>query len=376
MYFLDEQHVPHNPQESSRQMYIRHGQNYGVDPNRMAALSKTYGNSTLFRRWGATVFDCIFFYLGYICFFISVIQITDRWFWPLAIASRCILLIAFFSYYLLLEGYTGYTLGKFVFRIKVVNGEGRPPGFLKSLIRTLLRLIDTNPLLMGGIPAVISVLVTASRQRIGDLAAGTYVVKVRDLEPISKKTMKRSLFIFFTAMVILGASFVNAIFILANSYVPPEAPVSKKEQSYVSKDGRFQITAPLDWSTDPDREGKAEIAIFNPYIQKSVVVLSHSKKQLGNITLQQYGKKAENNLTKEWNLSSVGPVSNTTIHGYPALEFAIKGKKDVDKYITHVAIIETEKDYYQVLGYAPASKDGRLKKELHDIIYSFREVRH
>ncbi|PNQ82152.1 RDD family protein [Paenibacillus sp. F4] len=373
---MDEQHISHIPQETSRQTYIRHGQNYGVDPNRMAALSKTYGNSTLFRRWGATVFDCIFFVIGYICFFISVIQITDRWFLPLAIATRCILLIAFFSYYLLLEGYTGYTLGKFVFRIKVVNGEGRPPGFLKSLIRTLLRLIDTNPLLMGGIPAGISVLVTASRQRIGDLAAGTYVVKVRDLEPISKKTMKRSLFIFFTAMVILGASFVNAIFILADSYVPPEAPVSKKEQSYVSKDGRFQISAPLDWSTDPDREKITDIAIFNPYIQKSVAVVSNSKKELGNVTLQHYTKKIQYNMTKEFNLSTVGPSSNTTIHGYPAIEFTIKGQKDVNHYVTHVAIIETEKDYYQVLGYAPASKDGRLKQELHDIIYSFREVRH
>ncbi|QYK70109.1 RDD family protein [Paenibacillus sp. S02] len=373
---MDEQHISHNPQSTARQMYIRHGQNYGVDPNRMAEISKTYGNSTLFRRWGATVFDFIFFLIGYVCFFISVIQITDRWFLPLAIASRCILLIAFFSYYLLLEGYTGYTLGKFVFRIKVVNGEGKPPGFLKSLIRTLLRLIDTNPLLMGGIPAGISVLVTASRQRIGDLAAGTYVVKVRDLEPISKKTMKRSLFIFFTAMVILGASFVNAIFILADSYVPPEAPVSKKEQSYVSKDGRFQISAPLDWSTDPDREKITDIAIFNPYIQKSVAVVSNSKKELGNVTLQHYTKKIQYNMTKEFNLSTVGPSSNTTIHGYPAIEFTIKGQKDVNHYVTHVAIIETEKDYYQVLGYAPASKDGRLKQELHDIIYSFREVRH
>ncbi|QNR67493.1 RDD family protein [Paenibacillus peoriae] len=373
---MDEQHISHNPQETARQMYIRHGQNYGPDTNRMAEISKTYGNSTLYRRWGATVFDFIFFVIGYICFFISVIQITDRWFLPLAIATRCILLIAFFSYYLLLEGYTGYTLGKFVFRIKVVNGEGKPPGFLKSLIRTLLRLIDTNPLLMGGIPAGISVLVTASRQRIGDLAAGTYVVKVRDLEPISKKTMKRSLFIFFTAMVILGASFVNAIFILADSYVPPEAPVSKKEQSYVSKDGRFQISAPLDWSTDPDREKITDIAIFNPYIQKSVAVVSNSKKELGNVTLQHYTKKIQYNMTKEFNLSTVGPSSNTTIHGYPAIEFTIKGQKDVNHYVTHVAIIETENDYYQVLGYAPASKDGRLKQELHDIIYSFREVRH
>ncbi|WP_244188414.1 hypothetical protein [Paenibacillus kribbensis] len=76
-----------NPQETSRQMYIRHGQNDG-ETNRMAEISKTYGSSILFRRWGATVFDFIFFVIGYIGLFISVIQITDRWFLPLAIATR------------------------------------------------------------------------------------------------------------------------------------------------------------------------------------------------------------------------------------------------------------------------------------------------
>lgn len=372
---MDNQHMYQNPQETSRQMYTRHSQNYGAETNRMAEISKTYGLSILFRRWGATVFDFIFFVIGYICFFISVIQITDRWFLPLAIASRCILLIAFICYYLLLEGYTGYTLGKFVFRIKVVNAEEKPPGFLKSLIRTLLRLVETNPLLMGSWPAAISVLATDSGQRIGDLAADTYVVKVRDLEPISKKAMKRSLFIFFTAMVILGGSFVNAISIWLHNYQSSEAPVSMKK-SYVSKDGRFQISAPLDWSTDPDGEGRSDIAIFNPYIEKSVVVLSNSKRELGNVTLQYYTKKIQNNLTKSFNLSTVGPSSDTTIHGYPAIEFTIKGQKDVNHYITHVAIIETEEDYLQILTYTPASKYNRLKKELHDIIYSFREVRH
>ncbi|MGZ0038920.1 RDD family protein [Paenibacillus ottowii] len=371
---MEDQHLPQTSQATARERYIRHGQNYG-ETNRMAEISKTYGSSILFRRWGATLFDFIFFVIGYFCFFISVIQITDRWLLPLAITTRCILIIAFFCYYLLLEGFTGYTLGKFVFRIKAVNGEGKPPDFLKSLIRTLLRLIDTNPLLMGSLPAGISVLVTASRQRIGDLAAGTYVVKVRDLEPISKKTMRWSLFIFFTAMVILGASFVNAAFILANHYGLPEAPVTKQEQSYVSKDGRFQISAPLDWSTDPDQEEQEGIAIFNPYIQKSVIVLSSSKEKLGNVTLQYYTEKVQNNMTKMFNLSTVGPSSNTTIQGYPAIEFTIKGQKDVNHYVTHVAIIETENNFYKIIAYTPASKYSRLKKELHDITYSFREVR-
>ncbi|MEC0181310.1 hypothetical protein P4H61_07325 [Paenibacillus peoriae] len=65
-----------------------------------------------------------------------------------------------------------------------------------------------------------------------------------------------------------------------------------------------------------------------------------------------------------------------TIHGYPAIEFTIKGQKDVNHYVTHVAIIETEKSYHQIHGYTPASKYSRLKKELHDITYSFREIHH
>jgi uncharacterized RDD family membrane protein YckC len=39
-----------------------------------------------------------------------------------------------------------------------------------------LRIIEVNPLLLGGIPAGIVVISTSRKQRIGDLLAGTIVV--------------------------------------------------------------------------------------------------------------------------------------------------------------------------------------------------------
>jgi uncharacterized RDD family membrane protein YckC len=45
-----------------------------------------------------------------------------------------------------------------------------------------LRLIEVNPFLVGGLPAGLVLLLTRRRQRLGDLLAGTYVVRLRDLK--------------------------------------------------------------------------------------------------------------------------------------------------------------------------------------------------
>jgi uncharacterized RDD family membrane protein YckC len=47
------------------------------------------------------------------------------------------------------------------------------------LVRTLLRLLEANPLLFGGLPAGVAILLSGRNQRLGDLAAGTMVVSAR-----------------------------------------------------------------------------------------------------------------------------------------------------------------------------------------------------
>jgi uncharacterized RDD family membrane protein YckC len=82
------------------------------------------------------------------------------------------------AYFLVMETLWGRTVGKFVAGTIVLTSEGELPGFWRVLIRTVFRLIEVNPILLGGVPAGIAVLATPNKQRLGDLAAGTYVIPV------------------------------------------------------------------------------------------------------------------------------------------------------------------------------------------------------
>lgn len=77
------------------------------------------------------------------------------------------------AYSLLLEA-NGGTLGKTILGMKIVDAQGNKPGLGKSIVRNLLRIVDAIPgfYLVG----VIAVASSATKQRIGDKVAGTYVV--------------------------------------------------------------------------------------------------------------------------------------------------------------------------------------------------------
>jgi uncharacterized RDD family membrane protein YckC len=68
---------------------------------------------------------------------------------------------------------SGRTPGKRLLGIRVVRYGGAPPGFLAAAIRNLLRLVDVGILPVG----VLCILFTSRHQRLGDLAAGTLVVR-------------------------------------------------------------------------------------------------------------------------------------------------------------------------------------------------------
>ncbi len=72
---------------------------------------------------------------------------------------------------------SGRTPGKRWNGIRVVLDGGQPIGFFASAIRNLLRLIDWLPSLY--LVGVVSILVTGKNQRLGDLVAGSVVVRER-----------------------------------------------------------------------------------------------------------------------------------------------------------------------------------------------------
>ncbi len=69
----------------------------------------------------------------------------------------------------------GQTIGKRVFRLRVVDSRGSKLTFGQVVVRNLLRAVDFLPYLyfVGGVASVLS----PRGQRLGDLAAGTVVVR-------------------------------------------------------------------------------------------------------------------------------------------------------------------------------------------------------
>jgi uncharacterized RDD family membrane protein YckC len=81
-----------------------------------------------------------------------------------------------YGYFIVFETlWNGQTPGKRLMKIRVIKQNGLPAGFLSILIRNLLRLVDALPSAYA--VGVISILATRRGQRLGDLTAGTIVVK-------------------------------------------------------------------------------------------------------------------------------------------------------------------------------------------------------
>jgi uncharacterized RDD family membrane protein YckC len=75
----------------------------------------------------------------------------------------------------------GRTPGKRLNGLRVVKADGSPITFFPSAVRNVLRVVDLLPSVY--LVGVVSILVTRRNQRLGDLAAGTLVVRERQPAP-------------------------------------------------------------------------------------------------------------------------------------------------------------------------------------------------
>lgn len=82
----------------------------------------------------------------------------------------------------------GRTPGKRMTGLRVVMASGRPVTFGPSAVRNVIRLVDIYATF--GIAATVSILTTKKDQRLGDLAAGTLVI--RDAVPRRRRRRARA----------------------------------------------------------------------------------------------------------------------------------------------------------------------------------------
>jgi len=92
-----------------------------------------------------------------------------------------IFFLVFWGYFALFEAFnSGRTPGKRVARIRVIHQSGRGVSFVEALGRNLVRIIDYMPGFYG--VGIVAIFLSRKHQRLGDMVAGTLVVREREVD--------------------------------------------------------------------------------------------------------------------------------------------------------------------------------------------------
>ena len=118
--------------------------------------------------------------------FSKMLSGLDGWS-QMAVQSLVFLPVMFYS--LIFETFfEGQSLGKKLVRIKVVKIEGYQASFGDYLIRWLFRMIDI--VISSGVIGFVSIIMNKKAQRLGDMAAGTSVITLRNNVNISSTILE------------------------------------------------------------------------------------------------------------------------------------------------------------------------------------------
>ncbi|MFP3897008.1 MAG: RDD family protein [Anaerolineales bacterium] len=139
----------------------------------------------IWRRFWALVIDgllfcTIFFPVTRVVKGVWLMSTTDhRWADGLFITDPlCLSFLALMVlYFVLLEGLSGATLGKWALGLRVMRTDGGKPGLVRSAARNLLRLIDGLPAF--NIVGIVLILRSPEKARFGDRVASTRVIRVQ-----------------------------------------------------------------------------------------------------------------------------------------------------------------------------------------------------
>jgi uncharacterized RDD family membrane protein YckC len=83
----------------------------------------------------------------------------------------------YLAYFFVQEGLWSTTLGKRVFGLRVRRLNGSHCGWGRAFVRTITRVVEANPVLIGGLPAALLGAFSSRHQRLGDLLGGCVVVR-------------------------------------------------------------------------------------------------------------------------------------------------------------------------------------------------------
>ena len=174
--------------------------------------------------------------------------------WALGILFLIVFLLQW-GYFALFEAFgNGRTPGKRVAKIRVIHQSGRGIAFVESLARNLVRFVDYLP----GFYAIgiVAMFLTRRHQRLGDMVAGTLVVRDREVDsPHWAESGTRT----FTAPALAVASPIPAPHLRVTLSAPALAKLSATDLEVL--EGFFSRRLDMDLATRGALAGRIASAL-------------------------------------------------------------------------------------------------------------------
>lgn len=136
-----------------------------------ASSDELIGTASAYRLFAAILDNAAATFL----FFVAAMSLASEA--PVQVLPAVAGIAAYLGYYFLTEWLIGATPGKLLMGLCVRQLSGQRCTVGQIGIRTLLRIVEVNPLICGVLPAGIAVYCTTRRQRLGDWLAGTLVIR-------------------------------------------------------------------------------------------------------------------------------------------------------------------------------------------------------
>ncbi|HEX9059232.1 MAG TPA: S41 family peptidase [Clostridia bacterium] len=103
-------------------------------------------------------------------------------------------LVFAFVYYSAFEMLFGWTVGKYLLRLRVINNKCQKPSLKQTIIRALFWMIEINPAaFIFWLASYFIARCSKYKQRLGDKAAGTFVVNNKELKEFIENPMENTM---------------------------------------------------------------------------------------------------------------------------------------------------------------------------------------
>ncbi|HMN16172.1 MAG TPA: RDD family protein [Ignavibacteriaceae bacterium] len=189
-------------------------ENIGIETTQNVNIN--YRIASLGERVLAQIIDSLIlggYFFATILLWIYVIDYysNSRYYYPVALII-ILYLPAFFYDFIFEVFFNGQSPGKKIIKIKVVKIDGTQPGIGSYFLRWILKPIDV--FFTYGAVGLITILINGKGQRLGDLAANTTVIKIKEqvkLEDILVPETKETYDAVYTQVSVLSDSDIQII---------------------------------------------------------------------------------------------------------------------------------------------------------------------